>query len=939
MPPPRQSNALLAPSQGVGGDPVSDQDLIPPPPRPPPAPPSALPQPSAQPSEDGQAQPPPTVGDTIAATAARLAGASSRQIAPFLRQTGQTLDPTQSNWCAAYVNGVLGANGVQGTTGPGRNIATGFLNWGVPADGEPQPGDVMVLPRGHSAGGLGGHVGIAMGQVAEGKAGTFYLMQSGNMGDKVQYHLGAGGQCRGASRAITETTGWPIMADAIDDYLAGKSDTAPPATAPASSTPQKMDAVDAYLTGKDSPVDPKIDPITRRPWQYATSASGPVAASMGTPIREDQLPGVGVQAAGSMASDLEQRRRIVAAQLFPKLDPLEAQSHVFFGPNGRMAAVGPDGKAFYVDPTPYAPDVNQPRSLIPDNPLARAGTYAGPALPAVGAVAGGAVGGPTSVVYGPVGAAAGAAAGDVARQTIARSLDPGVPGAPGNPLTPVPYNWRQTIAEAAGAGAGQFAGGLLMRGVTPNPLGASAYDLRTLQDPVVQQRIADAYARAGAQGITLTPGQASGLSSVINLEDVYASGSAGPRAANTAQEFYAGQRPQVVAAFDRAAGNVSPVADKTDAALQFQQGQEDAQRIVRQQANAAARPSYQAAQAAGQVMSPDLAQLIDAPAVKTAMNAARTEYANLYRKAAPDTPDFALWDLTKRKLDDAQTVAKRAGENTTASSIDSLRSDLLTHLDTAYPSYATARATAAPGQRLAARLESSTGSAAGDGTERARAIVAPVFESNNPRAIAEARDAFNQAGRGAEWDAGTRAYMQDVFDATTKSQEGLNPSMLRRQLWSDPNKREAMRAAMDPVAFKGLENFMGTLEDVARSKGMNSLTAPRQATANALMEAAGNTGGVKTIGFLKSITSPLRLADALGQTGDAIQRWMIKRNVDRIGEYLFSQNGQQYLRDMGRLPRGAQAMTATARFLGQQGGLAVAPANSDQSNALLRAVP
>jgi uncharacterized protein (TIGR02594 family) len=129
----------------------------------------------------------PPIGQSIADTAAKLAGANSRTIRSFLQQSGQTLDPTQSNWCAAYVNGVLSANGVQGTTGPGRNVATGFLKWGIPADGEPQPGDVMVLPRGHPAGATGGHVGISMGQVSEGKAGTFYLMQSGNLGDKVQY--------------------------------------------------------------------------------------------------------------------------------------------------------------------------------------------------------------------------------------------------------------------------------------------------------------------------------------------------------------------------------------------------------------------------------------------------------------------------------------------------------------------------------------------------------------------------------------------------------------------------------------------------------------------------------------------------------------------------------------------------------------------------------
>ena len=120
-------------------------------------------------------------------TAAKLAGKSAADVRPFLQQTGQSLDPTRMNWCAAFVNGVLQANGVQGTTGGGKNIATGFLNWGVPVQGEPQPGDVLVLPKGHPAGGLGGHVGIAVGQVADGPGGTFYLMQSGNEGDRVAY--------------------------------------------------------------------------------------------------------------------------------------------------------------------------------------------------------------------------------------------------------------------------------------------------------------------------------------------------------------------------------------------------------------------------------------------------------------------------------------------------------------------------------------------------------------------------------------------------------------------------------------------------------------------------------------------------------------------------------------------------------------------------------
>jgi hypothetical protein len=120
-------------------------------------------------------------------TAAQFTGADSASIKPFLQQTGQSLDPTRANWCAAFVNGVLAANGVEGTTGAGKNVATGFLKWGASVGGEPQPGDVMVQPRGHPAGGLGGHVGIATGHVAEGQGGTFYLMQSGNLQGKVAY--------------------------------------------------------------------------------------------------------------------------------------------------------------------------------------------------------------------------------------------------------------------------------------------------------------------------------------------------------------------------------------------------------------------------------------------------------------------------------------------------------------------------------------------------------------------------------------------------------------------------------------------------------------------------------------------------------------------------------------------------------------------------------
>lgn len=149
----------------------------------PPAAPTPPPTQSTTPSADDGAAP----GYAIANTARSQIGKTAPAIRPFLQTNGQSLDPTRLNWCAAFVNGVLNANGVEGVSGPTKNIATSFLGWGQPVQGDVQPGDVLVQPRGHPMGGLGGHIGIATGDVATGNGRTYYLMQSGNYAGRVSY--------------------------------------------------------------------------------------------------------------------------------------------------------------------------------------------------------------------------------------------------------------------------------------------------------------------------------------------------------------------------------------------------------------------------------------------------------------------------------------------------------------------------------------------------------------------------------------------------------------------------------------------------------------------------------------------------------------------------------------------------------------------------------
>ena len=178
-------------------------------------PPSSSPiQTPASPSNGPPQQSP--IGQAIVDTAAKLAGKSAVDVKPFLQQTGQSLDPTKMAWCAAFVNGVLGANGVQGTTGEGKNIATGFLNWGVPVQGEPQPGDVLVLPKGHPA---GKHGRTRRHSHRTGRGRPWRHLLSHAVGQRERpggLYLGAGQGRRGASRAATgaDTQGQgPIMAD------------------------------------------------------------------------------------------------------------------------------------------------------------------------------------------------------------------------------------------------------------------------------------------------------------------------------------------------------------------------------------------------------------------------------------------------------------------------------------------------------------------------------------------------------------------------------------------------------------------------------------------------------------------------------------------------------------------------------------------------------
>jgi len=88
------------------------------------------------------------------------------------------VDPVRTEWCAAYVNGVLAERGVVGTN---SNLARSFLDWGDTI--EPHNvdiGDLVIFERGDE--GWQGHVGFYIGKINN--TGEFLIL-GGNQSNEV----------------------------------------------------------------------------------------------------------------------------------------------------------------------------------------------------------------------------------------------------------------------------------------------------------------------------------------------------------------------------------------------------------------------------------------------------------------------------------------------------------------------------------------------------------------------------------------------------------------------------------------------------------------------------------------------------------------------------------------------------------------------------------
>lgn len=97
------------------------------------------------------------------------------KLSAYMAGGGVDLDPSETAWCAGWLNATLSKVGLDGT---GSLAARSFLNWGTEV-ATPQLGDIVVLSRGDDPN--AGHVGIFKGFDKDGNI----LILGGNQGDSV----------------------------------------------------------------------------------------------------------------------------------------------------------------------------------------------------------------------------------------------------------------------------------------------------------------------------------------------------------------------------------------------------------------------------------------------------------------------------------------------------------------------------------------------------------------------------------------------------------------------------------------------------------------------------------------------------------------------------------------------------------------------------------
>lgn len=452
--------------------------------------------------------------------------------------------------------------------------------------------------------------------------------------------------------------------------------------------------------------------------------------------------------------------------------------------------------------------------------------------------------------------------------------------------------------------------------------------------------VASLRAKSGKYNVPLTPGELTGLSSLLSQQKVIGNV---PDTSVKMQKFYKQREAQVQSAVDDYLGTLSQVEDAAIAGNRGVAALEEQRRKLIADREAVTEPIYTAAfERSVPVDTAPVIRQIDSM-LKTQPPTGRAagylrKIKDLLQRPELDAegnelktfmPENRLPNLQNSKFEiDAmfKEDAFSSLDKTVQAKLTAIKENLLTQMGKDNPAYIEAnRAFERFSQPLNEFNERITGvSLMQMSPDNIKNFANRIFANPSPGTIQYAKKQIIAGGGEEAWNAVTRAFLEEQWTLAkkpAKTQQGAKldtGNTWQNIIIGDPKQMKAMQAALSPDQFKALRDLAEVLEAAGRAKKLGSDTAFNQLINEELFKNPPVTG--VTTGIARTAGVALQPLN----WGKMISDWAIKRdaaaNAGNIANIITSPDGINRLKELRQMsPTSAKRWAGTAQLLADYG--------------------
>lgn len=537
----------------------------------------------------------------------------------------------------------------------------------------------------------------------------------------------------------------------------------------------------------------------------------------------------------------------------------------------------------------------------------------GVVLSTIGGIGGGTAG---SVLPG-----AGTAAGAISGAALGAAGGEGYRKLMGNLLfdeqqTPT-GNIQSMLTEGAYGAAGEAGGLLVGKGVNAFRTRRAVRDIARL-DRAASARLEQL---SKQQGITLTPGEQTGLQSLITDQWLL---STLPQSSDTIGSFLKRRESDIQQGVFRYFAMLSDAKSPYQAAQRGMGGVQNYRKALIDKRSAAVRDQYKAAFSTTPEVDP--APLIEnlKARLPNANSQQRATIRSIMKDVAPDDEGMLppLEKLHNAKLAIDSKLEKLQNPQTALANYDKrilteAKESLLELMEEASPEYRAARTTFQDLSKPINQLdESIAGGFVNKDALEATGVVKRIFsENSSPEAIMEARKIIGTADPGG-WNAIVRSHLESKFNALKDLQVNAPQNIggqFRKAVYGSVRDRQMLKAAMTPQQLSALDDLMTVLEATSRGFKGNSITVPAGEALKQMKEEAVREGSA-------AVRAPLAIMNIPRLPAKAKELYMefrLGKHADKMAKIITSPDAMRQLKAHTLKVR--EARPGTEKFLGALG--------------------